>query len=148
MAKYKQTVIPEITSIWQDSTTAELRHLVLDYVKKYFKGVVVKNLSLNIPIIISVSSGRKTALGGAMYRKKAELIRILPDLIRVAQYNNFGSRKATDNSSVIGYLNFKAKCRLDEKTEHIRLAVQFQKGGKFYYNVEVNKKREHSQKAP
>ena len=146
MVKYKQTVIPEATSIWHDSTQQELRRLVLDYVKKHFKGVVVRNLSLDIPIIISVTSGRKTALGGAMYRKKAELVRVLPAIIRVAQYNNFGARKATDNPSVIGYLNFKAKCKLDGKVEHVRLAVQFQRGGKYYYNVEVNKKEDTPKK--
>ena len=148
MTKYKQPVIPETAEMWKDKSKGELRRLVLEYVKGYFKGLVVTNLHLNIPITISMTSGRKTALGGAMYGKKAEFIRLLPEIIRVAQYNNFGARKNTDNPAVIGYLNFKVKCKLDGKTEHIRLAVQLQRGGNFYYNIEVNKKNRHSQKAP
>ena len=42
------------------------------------------------------------------------------------------------SKDIIGYLNFKAKCILDDKVEHLRIAVQLQKGGKFYYNIEVN----------
>jgi hypothetical protein len=146
MVKYKQAIIPEITSIWHDKSKDELRHLVLEYIKAHFKGLVVKNAHLNLPITITVTSGRKTALGSAMYSKKAELIRLLPAIIRVAQYNNFGTRKETDNPAVIGYLNFKAACKLDGKVEHVRLAVQFQKGGKYYYNIEVNKKEDTPKK--
>lgn len=75
-----------------------------------------------------------------MYMKKAAASLILPDIIRHATYNNFGSRKEDDPPTIIGYLNFKCKCTIDGKNECLRLAVQFQKGGKFYYNVEVNKK--------
>jgi hypothetical protein len=63
----------------------------------------------------------------------------LPELIRYSEYNNFGSRKAKDADVVIGYLNFKGKCLINGKTEHIHLVIQFQKGGKFHYSIEVNK---------
>lgn len=63
-------------------------------------------------------------------------------------YNNFGEAKITDSPNVIGYLNFKCKCVIDGKTECLRIAVQMQKGGKFYYDIEVNKKPQTPQKSP
>lgn len=33
------------------------------------------------------------------------------------------------------------KCIIDGAKENIRLAVQFQKGGKYYYNIEINIKK-------
>ena len=33
---------------------------------------------------------------------------------------------------------------IDGKKENVRLAVQFQKGGKYYYNIEINKKKAHA----
>ena len=71
---------------------------------------------------------------------------MLPDLIKYAEYNNWGNPKATDGPNIIGYLNFKCKCMIDGKKENIRLAVQFQKGGKYYYNIEINKKKAHTWK--
>lgn len=91
-------------------------------------------------MIISVKGGRKTSHGGAMYHKKAESIRALPEIIKIAKYNNFGQRKTTDSEAVIGYFNFKSKFYLDGELKHIRLTIQLQKDGKFHYNIEVNKK--------
>ena len=132
--------IPRLKSIWKDKSTFELRELVADYVKAHLKGVRVMNRHLKIPITITVTGGRKTARGGAMYHKKAEIIRALPQIIEIAKYNNFGQRKDTDSAVVIGYLNFKSKCYIDGGLEDIRLSIQFQKGGKYYYNIETNKK--------
>jgi hypothetical protein len=101
---------------------------------------VIINDDLFIPVTISVKSCRKTAYGEAMYMKKAAVSRILPEIVKYATYNNFGERKSGDSASVIGYLNFKCFCVIDGKKECVRLSVQFQKGGKFYYNIEVNKK--------
>ena len=77
-------------------------------------------------------------MGEAMYQSKAEIIRILPELVKYALYNNFGHSKETDSPEVIGYLNFKGRCKIDGKTENVRIVVQFQKQAKFYYNIEVN----------
>jgi len=136
----KKTEIPRLRSIWKNKTKDELRKLLIDYVQKHFKGLEVVNKDLKITVKISVSGGRKTAKGGAMYHKKAESIRALPQIIEIAEYNNWGNRKSTDSAVVVGYLNFKSKCYIDGKLEHIRLAIQFQKGGKYYYNIEINKK--------
>ncbi len=53
-------------------------------------------------------------------------------------------RLINDGPNIIGYLNFKCKCMIDGKKENVRLAVQFQKGGKYYYNIEINKKKAHA----
>jgi hypothetical protein len=130
--------VPEIQSELGNLTKAELRRYVLDYYKQNLKGKEVINKDTSITVHFSMTSGRKTAMGEAMYQKKAEMIRILPELVKYALYNNFGKRKANESEEIIGYLNFKGRCKLDGKTENIRIAVQFQRSAKFYYNIEVN----------
>ena len=115
-----------------------MRKYILDYYKKHLKGTKVVNEDTGITIHFSMTSGRKTAMGEAMYQRKAEIIRILPDLVKYALYNNFGAPKEKDSSEIIGYLNFKGRCIIDGKVENVRIAVQFQKQAKFYYNIEVN----------
>lgn len=141
MSKHKQHIIPSVTTPkeWRGWTSLQLRKYVAGYVKAHYKNTTVINDHTQLHINITVRSGQKTAYGEAMYSKKAALITVLPDLIKYAVYNNFGPAKTTDSKDVLGYLNFKVKCKIDGKIENIRLAVQFQKGGKFYYNIEVNK---------
>ena len=141
MKKYKQTVIPEveIPKEWKTKTSAELREIAFNELIK-LKGKIVQNKHLKINIEISVSGMKKTTHGSAMYSKKAVLAFCLADLLRYAEYNNWGDRKATDSIAVVGYLNFKAKCVIDKKPETVHLVVQFQRNGKFHYSVEVNKK--------
>ena len=103
------------------------------------RNTIIINESLKIPIILSNSTGgRKVSFGGSVYNKKAETVRIINKLLKYAEYNNFGEAKLTDKKYVIGYLNFKAKFKLDNKTENVRIAVQMRKDGKFYYNHEIN----------
>jgi len=64
----------------------------------------------------------------------------LPKIIEIAKYNNFGNRKSTDSKEIIGYFNFKSKFYLDGNLEHVRLTIRLQKDGKYYYNLEINKK--------
>lgn len=134
----KYTFIPEINEELNGLSKAELRKYILDYYKKHLKGIEVINEDTGITIHFSMTSGRKTAMGEAMYQHKAEIIRILPELVKYALYNNFGQPKEKDSPEVIGYLNFKGRCKINGKTENIRIAVQFQKQAKFYYNIEVN----------
>ena len=134
--KYK--FIPEITSKLKGLSKSEMRQYILDYYKKHLKGTEVVNDDTGITIHFSMTSGRKTAMEEAMYQRKAELIRILPDLVKYALYNNYGSPKEKDSPDIIGYLNFKGRCILDGKVENVRIAIQFQKQAKFYYNIEVN----------
>ena len=65
----------------------------------------------------------------------------LERLIEVAEYNNLGRRKDTDKETVLGYLNFKAKVKIDTKVENVRISVLLKKNGKAYYNHEVNIKK-------
>ena len=141
--RYKQTIIPkaDLPEEWKGITLHQLKTLIFSHIKSNYSGMVIQNLDTRLPIIISVTSARKTAYGEAVYFKKAAAILVLPEIIKYAQYNNWGSPKATDGSNIIGYLNFKCKCLIDGKKENIRLAVQFQKGGKYYYNIEVNIKK-------
>ena len=134
----KYLYIPEINSELNGLTKSELRKYILCYYKQHLKGIEVVNNDTGITVRFSMTSGRKTAMGEAMYQRKAELIRILPELVKYALYNNFGHPKETDSPEIIGYLNFKGRCVIDEKTENVRIAVQFQKQAKFYYNIEVN----------
>lgn len=137
MAK-KYIYVPEIKSELSGLSKSELRKYILDYYKKNLKGLEVVNDDTGITIHFSMTSGRKTAMGEAMYQRKAELIRILPELVKYALYNNFGKPKESEGPDIIGYLNFKGRCKIDGKTENIRIAVQFQRQAKFYYNIEVN----------
>ena len=144
--KYKQSVIPkaETPNEWSHLKLQQLRKLVFEYIKNKYSGTTIINIDTGLPITISVTSARKTAFGEAIYFKKAAATLLLPDLIKYAEYNNWGKPKETDGPNIIGYLNFKCKCLIDGKKEHVRLAVQFQKGGKYYYNIEINKKKAHA----
>jgi hypothetical protein len=140
MSQYRQNIIPQthIPEEWKALTSKELRNVVMERAK----GLVyekVLNIDTGIEIEFSVTNARKLARGGAIYLKKASLVPILPELVKVAEYSNFGQRKETDNPELLGFLNFKAKCIIDGKTEHVRLSVQFCRRNKFFYNVEVNK---------
>lgn len=134
----KKDKIPEITSIWNGKSKKELRELVLSYYRKNIAGTTIVNKDLDITISFSVRSGRKTAYGEAMYLDKAEAVRILPQIMENAVYNNWGCRKPQDPKEVIGYLYFKGKYKLDGTIKHVRIAVKFLKSAKFYYSLEVN----------
>lgn len=140
--KYTQKIIPvaHTPEAWKKISVFNLRKSVLEFIRKNYAGLTIINEDLKLPIVITVNSCKKTAFGEAMYLKKAACALILPDLIKYASYNNFGSKKENDSDSLIGYLNFKCKCVIDGKKEYVRLSVQFQKGGKYYYNIEINKK--------
>jgi hypothetical protein len=144
--RYKQSIIPqaETPTEWKNMKLQQLRALIFTYIKNKYSGMVITNVDTGLPIIISVTSARKTAFGEAIYFKKAASVLVLPEIIKYAEYNNWGNPKDTDGPNIIGYLNFKCKCVIDGKKENIRLAVQFQKGGKYYYNIEVNKKKAHA----
>ena len=144
--RYKQSVIPkaETPAEWKELKLQQLRTVIFAHIKNKYAGKVVIIVDTGLPIITSVTSARKTAFGEAIYFKKAAAVVVLPEIIKYAEYNNWGKPKTTDGPNIIGYLNFKCKCLIDGKKENIRLAVQFQKGGKYYYNIEINKKKVHT----
>lgn len=142
MVKYKQVVIPEAsTTDWATLTSKEVRlRLYNEYRSRYY-GKKVVNLSLGITVEFEHSGAKKMSKGAAIYSKKACLVAVLDQLIKYAEYSNWGDRKSHDNQSVIGYLNFKAKMKIDEKMEGVHLVVRVQNNGKFHYDLEVNRKK-------
>jgi hypothetical protein len=137
--KRKQHIIPSIQSQWRDLSIVELRNKSFLHYKNNIAGKSVKNFSTGYIIHLTVKGGRKLLKGGNIYNSKAEIVRILLEVIRFAVFNNWGERKTTDKSYVIGYLNFKCKVRFDSRIIHLRIAIQLRKDGKLYYNHEVNK---------
>jgi hypothetical protein len=132
--KYKQTVIPSVkTGVINNN-----RKAVFDYYKNNLQGKFAKNQQLGLKIYFTKMGKKEIAYGRAVHIKKTAILQCLPQLVEVAEYNNFGIRKPSDMSSIIGYLNFKAKVKIDGKIENIRLSVVFRKDGKVYYNHEVN----------
>ncbi len=139
MKKYAQLIVPNIsTERYRRMTQTELRKETLRLYKERCAGKIVINRHLGIPIHFR-SNGRKTAYGEGVYSKKAAVVEVLPLLVRVARYNNFGQKKDTDPKNLVGYYNFKAYVIIDGKKDCIRIAVQALNDGAFYYNLEVNK---------
>ena len=134
MKKYKQTLIPCVRTDGFDNSTFAIR----EYYKSHLQGKCVINQHLKIPIHFTSLGKGKLAFGSGRYVKRSVLVRCLEKLVAVAEFNNFGGRKITDKSSVLGYLNFKAKVKIDGKTENIRITVMLKRDGKVYYNHEVN----------
>ena len=132
--KYKQTEIPEILI----KERVNLSQWSRKYYEENIQNKVAKNRCLGIQVKFSSLGKGKVSYGGAKYAKKTSLVECLPKLLEVAEYNNFGHRKNTDLSTVWGYLNFKAKVKINGKTEHVRLSVVWKTTGFLYYNHEVN----------
>jgi len=140
MAKYKQTVIPEAsTKEWAMLTASEVREKLDNEYRARHIGKKVVNQALGITVEFESTGARKTAHGSATYSKKACLVSVLDQLVRYAEYSNWGDRKPQDITRVIGYLNFKAKVKIDGKTEHAHIVVRVCNDGRFHYAMEVNK---------
>lgn len=137
--KYKQKIVPATFSEWPHLPLLELRNTAFEYYRENIAGKVVTNLATGFPIHFTVRGGRKLLKGGNIYASKAELVRVLPQIMRVAAFNNWGDRKPTDKKHIAGYLNFKCTVLLDNTRLHLRIAVRLCTNGKLYYNHEVNK---------
>jgi len=134
MKKYKQTEIPSVGILKKK----DLAQYVKQYYRKNLQGKNVINKHLNVRVSFTSLGQGKIAYGGRKTMKKAAIIQCLDKLVEVAQYNNFGIRKPTDPQSVLGYLNFKAKVKINDVLEHVRITVLIKKNGKMYYNHEIN----------
>ncbi len=137
---YQQTIIPTITTPahWKTCTRTILRKEMKAYYEENLQGKSVVNKCLGHRITLSSQGKNKIIQGSALYNKKAAVLLILVDLLRYAVYSNFGQRKETDPVNLIGYFNFKAKCKIDGKVEHVRIAVLVYRDGRIYFNHEVN----------
>ncbi len=141
MSKYKQHIIPSVTT----DTHTNLAKYIKEYYAANLQGKCVVNLHLGIKIHFTSLGKSELAYGRALHAKKAAIVKCLPDLLRYAEYNNFGIRKETDASNILGYLNFKAKVKINKKTECVRLTVLLKKDGTAvyypFYHCEVNTKK-------
>ena len=70
MAK-KYGYVPEIVTELSGLSKSDLRKYVLDYYKKNLKNQEILNRDTGIKVRCSMTSGRKTAMGEAMYQKKS-----------------------------------------------------------------------------
>jgi hypothetical protein len=140
MKKYKQTVIPEAsTKEWSGLTRMELRTQLFNEYRTRYYGKKVINQSLGITVEFELEGARKTSHGSAAYSKKACLVTVLDKLIRYAEFTNWGAPKETDPSYIIGFLNFKAKVKIDGQLEQVHLVIRVRNTGKFHYVMKVNK---------
>jgi len=137
--KYKQKVIPETTNTLQSLPLKQLVATAKELYEKYLQGKTVTNECLGIKVYFSSAGKGKFAFGGTKYAEKVAAIQIMDDLMRFAVYNNFGERKNTDKKNIIGYMNFKAKGKINGVLKHFRISIQFKSDGKFYYNHEINR---------
>ena len=140
MKKYKQTVIPQaFTAEWKNMPVKEFHEKVSTYYRTRYQGKCrVINQHLGIVVEFDREGVNKTSYGGHLYTKKACLVEVLDKMIRYAEYNNWGNRKPTDKPTVIGYLNFKVKVKIDGKMEYVHLVIRVTNNGKFHYSMEVN----------
>lgn len=139
MKKYKQTVIPEVsTKEWRGLTLFNVRKKMFDFYKKHYTGLKVINKDIGITVEFERAGNKKTSYGGFLYPKKACLVEVLDKLIRYAEYSNWGDKKEKDEPYVIGYLNFKIKVRIDGIIEYAHLVIRVRNTGKFQYSIDLN----------
>jgi hypothetical protein len=138
--KYKQKIIPSIIvpNYINRSKISELKKYAKDYYKKNLQGKVIKNECLGHTISLSGQGIRKLTQGSVLYTKKVAVIYMLSDVLKYAEYSNFGQRKSNDPIELIGYYNFKCKVKINNKIEHIRIATMLYKDGRIYFGHEVN----------
>ncbi len=134
MQKYKQTYIPSVNIL----THKDLREYVKNEYTKHIQGKIIVNKHIGLTIYFGSDGKNELSYGRAIYAKKAALVQCLPQLLEVAEYNNFGPRKVTDEKNVFGYANFKAKVKINNIIEHVRITVRVKANGKAYYCHEIN----------
>ncbi|MBQ0129630.1 MAG: hypothetical protein KBT57_07300, partial [bacterium] len=62
--KYRQTIIPSVDTPkeWNQVKLQQLRKIILDLIRKEYAGRIITNTDTELPIRVSVTSARKTAL--------------------------------------------------------------------------------------
>ena len=142
MKAYKQKVIPEIltnSAVFKNQIRAKLNVFAEAYYHKNIKGKSVLNVCSNHVIHFYAGGGKKIVYGSALYPYKAMVLVKLLEAMKYATLNNFGLRKEKDSPSVLGYLNYKVKVRIDGEIKNFRISCILNKDGKVFYNHEMNK---------
>lgn len=128
------------TDAFKSMSVRELRNYTLKYYNEHLRGKSVEIEKHLKEVVFTNTAGKKIAKGEAMYSEKATIIEYLEELIKKSSYNNWGQRKSTDNSEVLGYLNFKSKITIDNVKRHVRISLIVYKNRKSELkNVEVGK---------
>lgn len=135
--KYRQTIIPSV----EIKEYKNLRQYVKTEYTANVQGKTVRNRHTGLTIYFGSDGKAELSSGRAIYAKKAALVQCLPILMEVAEYNNFGTRKDKDEANILGYANFKAKVKINQKIEHVRITIRIKTNGKGYYCHEINIKK-------
>ena len=138
MRKYKQTFIPE-TQSFPVKTEQELKQSIKAFYKQNIQGQTITNKDVGIKIRFTSDGLGKISEARRIGRINAAAVQILMSMLENAEYSNMGQRKPTDKENVLGYLNFKAKVKIDGKVCHFRMAVKLKTDMKAYYNHTVNR---------
>lgn len=95
MQKYKQTEIPSVTIMpkVKEAKRGLLPKIAKEYYDRFLHNESVVNLDKRFKIHFSSSGKGKVTRGSALYSKKVALLVILKDILRVAEYSNFGLPK-------------------------------------------------------
>ena len=137
MKKYKQTIIPE--TILFDVKNKELPSTMRKYYKEKLQGKTVKNKHIGVTICFTSEGIGKLTHKRRIGKVNAATIKIIDKMIINAEYSNFGQRKPNDKQNVIGYLNFKAKAKIDNIVRYFRIAIKLKTDMKAYYNHTLNR---------
>ena len=137
MLKYKQKYIPSVSIVEYDNLSRYVRQ---EY-SAHVQGKTVINHDCGLTIYFGSDGKAELAHGRAIYAKKAALVQCLPQLMEVAEYNNWGQRKQKDPKSVFGYANFKAKAKVNGEIVNVRISVIVKSNGKAYYHHELSIKK-------
>jgi hypothetical protein len=86
--KYKQKIIPSVSTQWGKLTAHELRYTAFEYYRKLFAGKSVNNQATGFSMHFTVKGGRQLVKGGNIYQSKAELVRILDSIMEQAELSN------------------------------------------------------------
>ena len=127
--RYKQTEIPSVRT--KEVPKKNRAKFVTEYYSAHLQGQTVVNKHLGIKIIFNSIGKSELAYGRALHAKKIAILFCLADLVREAEYSNFGNRKTSDSETVLGYLNFKVK--IDDKIENARISILLKTNLKAYY---------------
>jgi Large polyvalent protein-associated domain 3 len=128
------------TTLWENYSKDELRELVRDFYKKNLQGKLVLNKDRHLIIQFTSDGLGKLYRGSTINPLKASAIKVLAEMIEIAEYSNFGGRKETDKQNVIGFLNFKSKAIIGNTLYHFRISIKFKTDGKAYYSHTINEK--------
>ncbi len=139
--RYKQSVIPVLDNNWDNFKVSDLAKLAYDFYTKNVENTKVKNLHKGIEVIF-VRSGIRHLLNknkGGSY--KYQLVKILPEVIKYAEFKNFKKPDADDGNNILGYLNFEAIVKKNNQNEKFCITIRMTNEGKFYYHHLLKRKR-------